>query len=133
MLFGLFRQNNPGTFFIIFPIISLILWFPSFFHHQVVWIENAMPLYMMVQQINHLPLLADIVVFLLILGQSMLLKVLMDKFEILPFRSNLIALVFFALNGICGQMFHLNPIIWANTFLLIACWRLYSSNRQNFI
>jgi hypothetical protein len=130
MFIRFFRNTNPFAF-IHLPLITLILWSPSFVSQPA--INN-----------KHLSLLFDLCTFhlegirfvqliisiILILTGAFLITYIINENEIIEKKSFLPALIYIVLMSNVDNMLTLNPILFANIFLLISISKVIQTYRK---
>ena len=131
MFIQFFKNNSPASF-ILLPLFALVLWVPGFFSEQNIIVQNSMPLYEMLERpLAGIPLVATLFAFLLIVGEAFLLNFIVNENEVLSSPTFLPALFYIVYMSNDIAKLSLNPMLFANFFILLAIYKLVSSYRKN--
>jgi hypothetical protein len=131
MLIQFFKKNNPASF-ILLPLFALVLWVPGFFSNYYTAAQTSMPLFdIFARLITDTPLIATTLAFLLVLGEAFLLNFIINENEVLSNQSFLPALFYIVYMSNDKVKLSLNPMIFANLFILFAIYKLVSSYRKD--
>ena len=107
--------------FIFFIIISIIIWIKPFMSADVIYSPMNAPLYDIVKWfLDDNPLFKIILSFLLLIGQSILLKVLLSSNDLSPKNSILPSFLYVLLMSSFAGFQNIHPLLFANFFLIVA-------------
>lgn len=129
MLIGIFKKSRVLTPFILI-LLALLLWADSFifFTHHSLPAQQAAPLFnLLLPFIQNFPLLQVIAAWCFLIIQAFLVnhivtsRNLMDRFTLLP------ALIYVVLMSGTFEMMSLNPVLFANFFLLLALNKIFDA------
>jgi uncharacterized membrane protein (UPF0182 family) len=122
MIFKALKSNRPVVIFY-FLLLSISLWLFTFINHQNVervFDSNQMPFYkIIVEWINVRSLFSLIASLVMLIIQGFLLIRLNQKHVIVNKRTYLPAIIFVLIVSSNMSCQYLNPVIFANFFLLI--------------
>lgn len=130
MIFNLIKSRQPLSY-ILFPLLVIFLWLPSFLSEHAEEFDNLMPLYELFRNIigqNHFVSLC--IGILIIVIEGFMLNRLIDQHKILPERNNLIAFFYVIFCSSHTALLFTNPIILANLFLILALGQLLKMYNQ---
>ncbi len=127
MLIGKFKSNHPFLY-VVLVFLALVLWIDGFIHYKQTSLQydNAAPLYGWIANFfDKLPFLSVLLSFLFMLLQTFMFnKVICDK-NLVDRNSHLPALLFMVLMSSSFSMFGLQPIWFANFFLILALDKIF--------
>jgi Family of unknown function (DUF6427) len=131
MFIQFFKNNSPASY-ILLPLFALVLWLPGFFSAQNMVVQNSMPLYEVLENsFAGIPVIATILAFILIVLEAFLLNYIINENEVLSSPTFLPALFYIVYMSNDNAKLLLNPMIFANLFILLALFKLVSSYRKN--
>lgn len=131
MITSLFRSNQPFALFLL-PLITVALWLPALLNPQPLAFEHTMPLFeLMCRWLSDLPLMAEVAAIVLVLTGAFLLNFLVGNHEVLPRQSYLPALCYAVLMSCTPPQLSLNPLLFANIFLMLAINKLLNTYRHD--
>ncbi len=136
MLLKIVRSNSPGVL-IFFLLIFVLLWYPSFSSSDMVLFsfdEAKMPLYELVfGWLAEKQFLRVFIPFLLILIQAFFILKVNREFIIIQKQNYLPVLIFILLTGGFIALQRINPVIFANLFVVLMLEQLFASYRRRYI
>ncbi len=131
MFIGFFKNNSPSAF-ILLPLFAIAMWVPSLFSEQIVLIKNTMPFYELItSSILIFPIISKIITLILIISEAFLINYIINNNEVLSKQSFVPALLYITYMCSCNDMLMLNPLLFANLFLLFSINKLLSSYRKD--
>lgn len=127
MLLRFFSGNQPISLLLL-PLLAVLLWLPGFFAEPFDLAgPEPMPLYeLLTVWLADLHWLQLLLALLLVVVQAFFVNSLANDLHLLEKRSNLPGLCFLLLNALFPEQLQLSPVLLANTFLLLAMYRLYA-------
>lgn len=127
MIIGKFKTNHPFLFGLLI-IIAIVFWLDGFifFRQTELPDQNAAPLYLLISDLfeNHKMISLIFSFFFMLLQAFMFNRVIADK-SIVDRNSWLPALIFIVLISSSFNLFGLQPIWFANFFMLIALDKVF--------
>jgi hypothetical protein len=131
MILNIFKRSQPVSF-VILPVAGAILWITGWMDHSGMVITNPMPLYYLtIWTINPLPFsFAGVISLALVISQVFHFNSIVQKHEVLNRTSYVPALTFFLMSAMIPAFTTFNPIIFANSILLIVIdktFRIYKN------
>ena len=132
MLTKLFSSNSIGSLAILI-ILAIILWAKVFVN--VIPMHDAFiasPLYNFVfRYIGDTRIICGFIAIALIIFEALLINNILSDNELIPHNSYLAAFIFVFVNSFFNDLIALNPVLFANLFIIIALWlflKLYEEN-----
>jgi len=136
MIVKILKSNRPVVIFY-FIIISILLWLFTFINYQDIEIgfnNSQMPFYkLVVYFVNRQSLLILIFSLILIIIQGFLLIQLNKKYIIINKRTYFPAIIFIIIVSSNIMYQQLNPMIFANLFLILIINNIYSIYKADYI
>ncbi len=131
MLINIFKSSKPYVLGLI-PIIALSFWGHSIYDGTLAIAEQAMPLYYaVIILLTDFPVLANILAVILIVLQAFILNNIIEKHQVLSEKTKIPALIYTLLICSCPPLLVLNPILFANLFLILLLDRLFLTYRSD--
>jgi hypothetical protein len=125
-------KNNQTLSIALLGLMLLVIWAPSFYHPLHLVYNNTMPLYeFYVRGVNSFPYLHQVFALLLIIGESLLLNYMLNKFEIMAKKTAMPAVLYCLLMSCCKPFIHFYPLLFTNLFILLALLKIGLSYRMD--
>lgn len=135
MLLKTVRSNSPVVL-ILFLLISVFIWYPSFSTTDMVLFsfdEVKMPLYELTfGWLEDKQFLRVFIPFLLILIQAVFILKINREFIIIQKQNYLPVLIFILLTSGFIALQRINPVVFANLFVVLMLEQLFSSYRKRY-
>ncbi len=123
MLISVFKSNQKLVNVLV-VVLTIILWIPSFwFDNSIAIHQNS--LFNIVGEIRDMKVLNFLISVILISAQGIYLNYIVNEFKLIKNNTYLVALFFVLLNGMSPTFLVFNPVILANTFVLLALHQLF--------
>lgn len=131
MLISVFKSNQKIIILIIILLV-FVLWIPTFWNTVTIHISNQLPIVWM-ENIIKVKWLSFLSAVILISFQAIYLNNIINSFKIIKNNTYLTALIFILLNSAHFSLLILNPIILANTFIILALHQLLKVHQEKQI
>jgi len=129
MFISIFKNNQPLSI-VLLSIMMIGLWIPAFQNLAPIPYNNTMPLYeMYARGANNLPYIHNIIALILVIGESILLNYILNKFEIMAKKTAMPAIFYCLLMSCCKPLTHFYPLLFSNFFILLALFKIGLSYR----
>lgn len=127
-----FFKSNSASAFLFLPVVAAAIWIFGFFPPRLFIQPHAMPLYdLTAMPLRAVPWLGTLAGFVLCVGEGFLLNFIVNEQEMLTKKSNLPALFYVVFMSNNSSMLRLQPLLFANLFLLLAVLRILGSYRRD--
>jgi len=136
MILRLVRSNSP-VILIFFLLISVFIWYPSFSSPDLILFsfdEVKMPLYELIYKwLAEEQFLRVFIPFLLILIQAVFILKINREFIIIQKQNYLPILIFVLITSSFIALQRINPVVFANLFLVLMLEQLFASYRKRYV
>ncbi|MCG3165491.1 MAG: hypothetical protein POELPBGB_01254 [Bacteroidia bacterium] len=132
MFIRFFKTNQPASLLAL-PLFAVLFWLVSWINPQVATEVFSMPLYYLFSLSNRLPVLSEVIAFVLVLFQSFYINHIINKHDLRESRerSNFLAALFgIVLLSVFPAFRTLLPQHFAGIFLLLMLDRIFDSYRK---
>ena len=134
MLIGIFKSTQPIALFAILPVFTLLLWLFGFIHPVTIPVDHVMPFFEVPANIlKSFPLISILIALLFTYFQGLLINDIVIRNEILPQRTNLVALMYVLLMSCFDSFLTLHPALFSNLFLLLALNQVGALYRKEIV